>query len=278
MATQTPAVGSCSTIRNYFEKYDETHWARAFKQGKFLDSLFKGISVFCDISFEVAKAANASPAFQEGTEKLSKSIKDARTVFSLLNVLQGGIPSLYCTARNVVQFTYAYFKGDLIEVKVKVKGEDGKPRSKTVEAEDAERICTVIGEFGRLISTSAFLAGFGALRPAAFVYKHFKESVSESARKMGEQFGLVMFICHISTLLTIPFDIARGALLKGREIEGYEFVRELKKNVLKATEKFFEIGVSVIALFAIRARGVALACAAAASIVGCYQVWDETRI
>ncbi len=316
-------LSSCaSSVASYFrDPPKKNHITQFFASSKGRDSLVKLFSALSESAYEIIKVTDANASVKQGFQTGSHGFKDARTVFGLLNVLDGSFPMLYTQARNVATYTMHFFRGEDIPVKAKKHHPDttelgkvilrtGKEYSITQQKKQdpptgtinfgegdkflnagsppllkapLEKILLIIGEIGRVVQTTTYSVAFGICRPILFAEKHFKEHISQSAHAIGQQFGLLMMICHMAGVVSGIADISREGIfyLKSGRLEDdwNELVAVVWKQALFLLEKFCEIGSSSISLFRLNAHvGVRLSLMIGAASLGVYKAWQDTAV
>ncbi len=281
-------------VKSYFET-DPKHsqFANFFTKAKNRDSMVKFGVALTEMIAEAVKLSEATAVVKDDLHSVAHGFKDARVAFALMNVLEGSLPTLYKQAKHIYEYATDLRLGQPVKIKnakhfIAVVDGNKIQKGKQVDWKRSEhvfldKVLVVVAEILRWIGTATFTFAFGVCRPIIFADKHFKGRVHESVRKIGQQFGLLMMICHISSLLSTTADIVRDgrAYMRSDRLpqDFLDFFDALTKNALFMLEKFFETGGSVIAVFRLPApSAVRLTFAFAAASLGVYKAWCDSAV
>lgn len=267
--------------------------ANFMRQAEGRDKLSKTIIATFEIIDAKVSASNASQATKDGVRSTKMAVKDARTVFSLVNVIAGFIPLLISSLIDNFKLVKGLLTQNEVELPIK-SGIIGDPKQKKAFSINytlktpVEKLLGFVYSVSTTVSLTSYVVGFGAFRPAGFVHKHFGSQVSASAKEMGAAFPLVMIGNHagdfVNGLLGVMFEWwlylsrSEGRDPIERPYHYATFVANIFKNyVFGLVEKSMELFMDFTNLYWKKAPlGMKLGVNLSIGLIGCYKVWLKT--
>jgi hypothetical protein len=225
----------------------------------------------------------ASLSTREGFSKFTMSVRDARTIFAIMNIFGGVLQTIIDTFKSLYDALSHLIRGDATEVKVRnvTTGAD------SVFSGTAQHVAGLFSMVGQLTANLTFTVCFGLCSPIKCIDSHWK--LGESACSIGNQFSFLMMINHLAEIVHCIGDFVHLGLIYNRPAQGQEvqndeskfrkFWQNLVKIIACALEKTFEFLSDLFTVFKIQGPPlVKLIFTFSANCIGLWRTFNNADI